>query len=525
MIALLPIFVICLTILILIIVRMTKRAALSYWPINVSGALISWILMIFLRSRWTTAIIPLSFNNAGWYPEGMHLQLDPISWTFGFIAITILFSSLLTGAASIRHDDRSAIRWDTLLSADLLTCLVFFSASSGNLLTFLFLGGAALVTEWALRLIIAETRNGNVYDKHVALVRTISLVCIGFVLLVTEKGNSSSEFESLDETATILLSFAGALPLLTLNMTNASGNRLDLPKTLEPTLIITIFIPSLLLLSRTADSGTSLANPVNWLWLLCMFGFQAGFAWLGSEDNEFFRRWGVITTVFCAAAALTGQLEACLTWGILLLLVGAFKLQMTSQQVWLQPASWIIFLGLSSLPFTPSWIGAQLYSSAQPIWIPFLIVQGLLLACWMTTVHSAEKKPRWEMRYNPLIYGLGLVLLLFTWFGLSVLAFLDNPTLMKELLQARSILPGLLVFSFWFVFFLLFKFQSDKVRHFAGVIGQLLRLKWLFKVLYRSSIWIGELLAFVNRLLESKAGLLWAFLILVLFYIFIRRQA
>lgn len=525
MIALLPVVPLLLVILIIFLLRWIRRAPVSAWLVSILGVLISWILMIVFQPYWANQLIDLSILNSFYYSDGIRLQLDELSWTFGFIAISILISSLFVGTYGESRENQTSVQWYAISGAILYTALIFVSACSENLITILFWGGASLLVELGLQVGFQSPKKDVWRALPSTYGRMISFSAIFLAMILTERAGPGSGFHHFNQYITRLLIIACTVPAFIPIFTNQIAGWSGLPAVLKPQLFLSSYIPVLVVLNRTAEHGAIMTNPAFVLIFLCIIAFIAGFRWIGHVMDDDFNDWAAFIMVFCAASAISGQLQSCVTWSATFLLVGFYIQQRTIAAVWIRPLKWFVFFGLSCLPLSAAWAGTLLYSSAEPVWISFLAAQGLLLLCWDASINSKKRLEPWEITYAPLFNVISLNLIAGSWIGLSALNLIIRPELLRSLLQPANILPGLLVIGFWILFYLLMKFLKSPVDRAVRFFVSLFQLLRLLKRLERLIFWSVKPVVFLNRLLDSRAGLLWAILILALIFTFIGQHS
>jgi hypothetical protein len=172
---------------------------------------------------------------------------------------------------------------------------------------------------------------------------------------------------------------------------------------------------------------------------------------------------------------------------------------------------------LSTFPGSPSWFAVRLYAAPfQLILILYLISHGFLLAgslryAWQTNRVLVEFE-RWVWA----LYTWGLVLLLLGWLLVfwwaqlfRVSPCLPRPSLVESWPALASIVLAALFFWIQVWRWPIFLRISDGLRLVFSLV-------WLYRLAGYGFILLRRVLFLGSTLLESQAGILWAFLLLVL---------
>jgi hypothetical protein len=205
-------------------------------------------------------------------------------------------------------------------------------------------------------------------------------------------------------------------------------------------------------------------------------------------------------------------------WGLVFLLLGGFFSLYSIQLGWLKPLVWMGILSITSLPFTPTWIGSMIFDSPSLLWIGFLLGQSLLISSLIRHFQKGQHNTNFPEPWIRAFYFIGLALMPIMLIVLYLFYTNTSGQSISSLLNLYSILPGLVIIAFSSILIMLQSLSPDMARIFSSRIGQLLGLNWLYRIMVRLSALIQRGIHFINLLLEGQAGIIWAIIILVLFF-------
>jgi hypothetical protein len=273
---------------------------------------------------------------------------------------------------------------------------------------------------------------------------------------------------------------------------------------------------SLVLLNRTAF----VVEPSPMVTMLLLFvgltAIFAGAAWIYSTDEiQGASSWILGMASLSAAAAITAQPLASQAWGIGVLLSGGLIFFTSTLE---RRMSWLLilgFLGITALPFTPTWNGVLMYSSPFKLFmVIFVIAQALLMVGYIR--HSLRPREGFSgvERWVELIYPLGLALLPLTHFLYGWWAFVG----FENLLLSSWIL-GIIVLLIT-AFIMGFARYGSKVSFGrAAFFESIFSMQWLYNLIWVFFRAIDSVIQFLTTVLEGEGGLLWALLILVMLFL------
>jgi hypothetical protein len=348
--------------------------------------------------------------------------------------------------------------------------------------------------------------------------RIISQVFLLWAVIIAHSNLLEISITSIDQSITPFLLLAVGIRLGILPITPSFNSQLHQQPGFLPAFTLIPIASCLALLCRIAAIGA----PPNWTALLLVLAALAALygslSWLTQADGWENQTYWIITLGSLAvASALRMQPGACQALGISQLLAGGLLFHYSIRPLWLLPLLFIGGLSLSALPWTPTWLAVRLYAAPfQPLLVLFLLSQALALAGYVRhSLQTAQKSLGLE-RWVWALYVWGLVLfilgsLVITWrsFSNGQNPLLAHPGLVESW-------PGLFIVVFAATIILLAR-SKIKIPNWSLRIFQALQdLEWPYRFIWRVLRTGRYFFQWSNTLLESQAGILWAFLLLVL---------
>lgn len=515
--ALLPILILLLSAISLIAVRRLQPGFVYHWLAAVLGALAAWIAVLVSRIWLPYEFVWLTWEAGLPVPLLLRLQIDATAWGYSLALTTLLLTTLLASAARASQSSQPRPPAGVLAGGLALTAMCLLAVAAGDLVTLQLAWAGALLLEWIAWLPhISDTDEARQFGLESGL-RLLSLpLLFGGSLAALSNRASPGGFAVSPEAAGLLFAAAG-LRLGVLPPHALPTRRIALPPAIDPLLRLAACAPALLLINRLAEANQT--QPAGLLFFLVLLAsWRAGWILIAGQNEPASRlEWIPAAGSLALAAAFYAQPHAVFAWAMTLLLLGATFLQNTIRPSWLRPLLWIAALSLVSLAFTPTWAGAAIYSSPGPAPLLLLFGQGLLAAGWLIQSHPTAPAQTGPERWLTALYFFGLALSPLTLFGVTFSAFVFPTAAQPANLSLENLLPGAFAAG---LTLLILGLRSLIPRHFnsaASGLRSLLNLEWLYHRLpgFGSAFQAG--LGFFNRILEGQAGLIWAFLLLVLF--------
>ncbi len=468
-----------------------------------------WMLFIvpalglYLGSLFAGLTLPRRFLTAAWWPRGvLALRVDASSWPYALSLSALALAVLLTAPA---RGARRPLAWGSTLGVLLAGLLAVFSAN------FLTLALAwALLDAFELTALLLQAATGAERGRVVG----VFAARLGGVLLlmwVFVQGGPTGAGASLNFDLVLLLAVAMRLGVFPLHLPFFRESQ-PLRRGLGTTLRLVSPAASLWLLADVARGGL----PAPWLpWLeggALAAGLVGALGWLTASDALNGRPFWVLgMAALAVGAALNGQSQASLAWGVTMVLCGGLLFLASLRERALVWAPLLAAALLAGLPSTPGWAAAQGYLASRnglmPLWmmLHFAMTAGYVRFLWPGRP-AAPLLTRGERA----AYLAGMGVLLGTAFllgGHPVLRTASSGWLhLAGLAGAALLLWG--TRPFW-----------GRLPRLAGMSLRFLldvfSLDWLYRQLWRGY----RLLSFVARrlasLLEGESGLLWMLLLLL----------
>lgn len=503
----------CITPLVLLAVHLIRPNFAYHWLIAVVGPLIAWPLSLLAGRTLPQSIHLISWNTIAFFTESPSLMVDRLSWPFALALTTLALSVILSDVARASESD-----WASWASSLVLVALGVFTVLAANPLT-LMMGWTAIdLTELLIML-------GKVYQSPVRerLVITFSarVLGTGFLLIAMVIASSTNEvfsFEAIPLRLSFLLIMAAGLRLGVLPMHIPFLEEISLRRGLGTILRLVPAAASLVLLTHIANAIASSNRPVIMATLL--LGLAGLAALYGSAswvfaDNELNGRpaWILGMGSFSIAGAILGEPSASLAWGIAMLLSGGLLFLFSARERRLAWLPLLGLLGISALPYSPTWNGARLFASTfTPLLFLFFIAHILFLIGYVRHALKEGISLIGVERWVWLIYPFGLALLPIMLFSFGVWT---NPG--AENMPIIGWLEGFVVGGLAAGLGITLNRRinvSDKV---IDLFDSVLSFNWLYRSLWNIYRTIGRLITFISTVLEGEGGLLWTLLLLVLF--------
>jgi hypothetical protein len=497
----------------MLILRLVRPGFGYHWLIAAGVALVTWVTVLLMGALLPFIFQLSSLRLGGIFNDSYALNVDRFSWPFALGLGTLLLATLLTDV--VRAID---LEWFDWAGSLLLTALGLIAVLSANLLTFILTLTAfdiVLLVMLMFRVYARRARRRVVMVFFNRLLGTMFLVLAGVASII-----GSGEF-SLDRTPSLALIFIvisaglrlGAIPG-DKRVLEEPAKRRSLGTMMRMVSVAVVFA----VLVRTASAMEDVAIPsLPWLLLFGLIGMVsllAGASWLLANDELDGRHaWMVGMATVVIASALRAQADASLAWSLATMFSGGL---IFLASVRIQLSQWVMILGLlgiSTLPFTPTWNGTAFFAAPfDPYLVLYLI--ALVLILWGYAQHSSKVKPYppGVERWIRVIYPMGLVLLPVTQIGLS---WFLRPALGD--IHTIGWILGLLICVLASLGFI-WRYRGGAIpQPFVNFLNSFFSLGWLVTIVVNIFQYFSRFINFVSNVLEGEGGLLWALLWIVLF--------
>jgi len=503
------------------------------WGVAVGGGGLAWlgvlVITALVKGGAGTYMIPLqSWNITPEFPFSTMLLIDQVSWPFAAATVTLVMSVLLT--AVMRPTPMGWYAWGGSLAIGGLALLAVWA---GNPLTLLLAWAAIDILE-AIVIHIQVRENAIREGISASLAaRFGGLAVLILVILLARSRGVVLAFDNIPDFVNPYLLVTAGLRLGVLPLQLPFLSEPPLRRGVGTVLRLVPAISALTLLVRIASTPAPQNLLIPLLSLSALAALYSGISWLTAEDELSGRAFWILgMAALAVGSAVRGDPAGSMAWGLAMLYAGAQLFLYSARFAWLEPVMFLGVLGISMLPFSPSWPAARLLASGLwPEALPFIII-GLLFftANFLLLIgyirHFRRSIPP-QTGFEPLtrlVYVTGLLLLpLSHWIFYFLYGIPDWRTVPTAMWWTPLISTGLAI-SVW-VFYRqdpLFLLQQGSFRGglnwSATFWGKLLSLKWLYLALFEIYRRVGRFFDALGRLLEGDGGVLWALLLLLLLY-------
>ncbi len=459
------------------------------------AAILAWVLLLIVHARLPIKLTLQALNLENFFPNSPALLMDNISWAFALSLVGF------GGAVVFSNRKRVQLLPAWTLSMIAVGTLAAFSANPITLLytwtlidVLMFLGllyGASDGMQW--------TEIVNSFT-----LRLLSLVFIMGAGLIAYRQGVPLTFAAIPPSASPYL-IAAAVLHLGIWLPSSSFEHI---REFEPVLRITPAATSLMLIARTAEAGLPPSLQSTFLYFIIGAALWGGLAWAFSNTAQTsLRPWILGMGALSIGAALLGYPHASLAWAMALFLGSLPFLVPWSTSV--SVLSLLCFLGLTALPFSPTWAGSKIYHAGG--WGLLLgVAQGLLAGGYLKLTLERHKTrvqlESWEI-LPPL---LGLALLPVTQVVVSLLgggmawdAALGSGAWGVSLL-AWGVVASVMVWNHFSISI------PEPFTRGLSTLGLIPRLIWqALKILYG---FFGRFLNILTAVFEGEGGVIWTLL-------------
>lgn len=508
MLNLIPVLLLLLAALAMLVVHLFRPDFIYHWLIALAGALLAWPILLVGGLN-----LPVSIPLVFWQPEALFntspaLLVDRLSWPYAVALATLVLAVILTDV--VRAAEADWITWSGELA---LVALGILAVLSGNPLTLLL--GWTVIDLGELLVMLSQVPSSTIRERVIisVAVRVLGSGLLLTAVLVARLNGADLTFSAIPPQASPFLILAAGLRLGVVP--------LHLPFLRDPQLrrglgTLARFTPaaaSLVLLARTANVGETLTFQPLLLGLVAAAALFGGAAWvLATDELEGRQAWILGGASLAVAAAVRGQPTASLAWGMAVLLSGGVLFLTSIRERRLIWITMLGVLGITALPFSPTWNGARLYDPPFNVLLIFFLITQILLVLGFIrhTLSGVERLvglERWVWLIYPL--GLGLLpvsLLLFGWWTNPGIA--DAPAAGWWIGAVVTVASALAIAGF--------RLRSVQFPNELPLYNSLLSFGWLYQVFRGFYRLLSRLIAFLSNVLEGEGGLLWALLILLM---------
>lgn len=487
--------------IITLIVGLTERwewdmARLRYW--FAGGGAIAWILAILAQFEVPLGLPLLSWNRSPLFSTSPTLHLDATSWAFSVCLTALSFAFILTV-----HSSPFQLVWILgMLEAGILGVV------AENTVTLLY---AWVLFDVLMFASLLRQRDPRLTHSRLTLFTSSRL--LGPMLLVWAAfaslggGWTGSLLELEPGMSLILLAAATVRSVIWIPDTGVeeghTASRFFVALQAGSAAV------SLMLVTRIAEIGlaTRFAEPLVIAALAALF-LAALICTVAPRTIDGLQSWFGGLYILCAASALMGKPGAALAWGMAALLSGVMPFISLRQRDLRLMISILLFLGLGGWPFSPLWVGSELFSEGA-LGAFFGLGYGVLLFGIFRTLFLPPEDPEVVHPSSVVADLLGSVVLPLTQFvlGLSTHLVQRGTGFWRGgwwfLLPYATLIPLILAHRFT-------PHQTVRLPRWYRVVRKIpLRFSQL---ILQGGRFIASTIMGTFRLLEGRGGLIWAFL-------------
>ena len=504
--------------LFLVSLRFLRPKTGILWLISALTALAVWIMLMIFR---------LKIPDSATFGLGKSLSfsfittflLDKISWPYAWALIASLLAMILTSVVYRSVEDSPSPNWTIWPQGSLLAGLGLSAIFAGNLYT--------LILSWtAIDLFLLYLMVTNLNSTQDALVSFAIRVAGTFVAIGAILANSQGTPISLplvNQNVNTLV-FIGSLIRLGSIGVSWKARQLSIPQQGMKSFINLVLVTSVLVvITRGSSSGISSNLIPIFLVIISIVAMIFGImAYLTIKEMWWRFYWIMGFSAISIVAAIQGEVEASLAWGVALLLPGSLILYYYARMRSIYVFLFFGILGISALPFTPAWLGIRIYPipgqmMEQSIWwLMILLAQSFLTACFiLVTIHQRQALGGAE-RWVWIVYPLGLIFLVVTQYTILIFGI---PGLSNDLLAFPSLIfswINLAVIALTIGVMWTIHRANQSLSRLYLHLARITPYAWCERAYQVIFIIIRRFLQFIDQILEGKGGILWTLLFLLL---------
>lgn len=359
-------------------------------------AFLAWILLFFSRSY-----LPVEFILQKWAPETLFqnppaFYIDKTSWVF---AISLLALGIET-VFSRQGQKRFYLPW--ILGYTGVGMLAIFAA---NPLTLLYLW--TLLDTLTLLFLLTAPKEAYPRSQVVGAYATrfLGSIFLAGASIVEDSLTLPLTFTAISAPTNTYLLIAAVLRL-GIWMPGRQGEK---GKGENFLLRAVLAATSLHIVARTANVGVLISQRAIFLSFAIAAALFGGIVWLFSSEKEpNLRAWFFGMGALSITAAILGYPAASIAWSVAFLLLGSLLFLAPHWSNPLTLLGALSFLGLTALPFTPTWVGSKIYFARG--WGVLLgLAHGFLSGGYLKIIHVRNRNRAKHETWWDIFVLLGLI--------------------------------------------------------------------------------------------------------------------
>lgn len=490
------------------------------WFVSTIAVFITWLMILYLRFR-----LPETFSIGirevpGNISFSARLLSDNISWPLAWALSASLLTFTVVFAIRLSTKEVNRFSSSSLPASLIFGSLGLWAIFSGNFNN-LILAWAAIDLVWLLLMLMSS-------QDHQAILITFAIRGFGLFLAIgasiAQQPGVPPIFPIVDTTAYSWIFLGAVIRLGSIAFSGRIFETANSNQDFHLFVNLVVAASAIIAVIRGSDGNSSGMGTI----LLGLTGFLAliyGIIWLAlNPETGRFWSWIMGVSALSVIAALTGEEQASLAWGIVVILPGSLLLY-THYRPRFSAFWWLAgIMMLSTLPFTPAWQGIRIYPLPGQVfnqgvgWIVWLLAQTLLFTGYVIAMRKSRLTLPGPDRWVEIVYPIGLIFLPLT--HIIILLF-GVPGLTNDLKGFPAL--SLSVYSLASLALavagsLLVKQYSAKITRAAYLIRTITPYQWVTRVIGSMFRAISQFSSLVDRILEGEGGILWTFLFVILLF-------
>ncbi|MEA2008112.1 MAG: hypothetical protein U9O54_03245 [Chloroflexota bacterium] len=461
------------------------------------AAFLAWGLLFISRSHLPVEFLLQKWTPETFFPNPPFFYIDQTTWVFAIsivgLGIAAVFSS--------REQMRIFIPWTLGLTG--VGVLAVYSA---NPLTLLYLW--TLIDVLTL-LFLLSTASGEYLREQIIgpfAIRFLGSIFLAGASIIEDGLGLPLTFTAISASASTYILVAAVLRLGIWMPPRCSQQA-------QSTDFIIRAIPaatSLILIVRTAKVGLQPPPQPIFLYFMVAVALLGGLLWiLSPNERPNLRAWIFGMASLSIVAALLGHPHASQAWSVALLLLGSLLFLAPNWSTPISVLGGLSFLGLTALPFTPTWAGSKIYFTGG--WGILLgLAHGFLAGGYLKIVLARHKNRTQLEFWRDISVLLGLmagpvttVMVSLFLGGVSNNWALANGEWWGGTL-ALGVVAALIAWSYFSISI------PEPISVAFSMLEKLPRVfRQIFEILYKS---LGRLLSLFTEIFEGEGGVIWALL-------------
>lgn len=509
-----PVLLLALSLFIFVLHFSRIRPALA-WLVGFMGSLAAWILVLVLHDRLPYSISIPPWQPPEFFPSAAHLVLDDFSWPFAVAITTLVVVGMVVSLVNQASLASGTGGWKEWVVIAAIAGVSLLAVLPGDLLTLVIAWTALDFIEYALWASFGFSSLPASRPVVFLGSRLAGTLLLTWTAVISLANGYSLDLQSLDITLIPLMLIALGIRGAVLPLSLAPAATLNTRDTHGILLLLAPQAATLLLVNRIASLSGPAAQPI-WLVGLALASLFSALAWFSGSNAAQGRGYWLPAVSGLALAAGSNSLPgASLAWSMAALLAGGLIMMSSLHNRFLKPILLLGAFSLSSLPFSLTWQSVGLY--AGPISLElviFFLAQLLLLAAYLRFAWQARPGFPLSEPWKPGLYLLAMLL----YPAMALLVYLANPYLAGLSTQPALLAswPGFALLGLYLLGLAVSRRVKFNLARLEGMTTALSSLDWHHRV----GNWIfktaGGLFRVISRVMEGQAGVLWAFLILIL---------